>query len=40
MTDKGKKRGYLMRPEAVAETHEAEEWYPPPRSGYTNFVII
>ncbi len=33
-TDKGKKRGYLMRSEAAAETHEAEEWYPPPhRSG-------
>jgi hypothetical protein len=29
-TDKGKKRGYLMRPEAATETHEAEGWYPPP----------
>ncbi len=38
-TDKGKKRGYLMRPEAAAETHEAEE-YEPPRSGYINFVIV
>ena len=39
-TDKGKKRGYLMRPEAAAETYE-EGWYPPPpRSGYDHFVIV
>ncbi len=37
-TDKGEKRGYLMRP---AETHEAEGLYPqPPRSGYDPFVIV
>jgi hypothetical protein len=40
-TEKGKKRGYLMRSEAAAETHEAEEWYPPPpRRGYDHFVIV
>ena len=39
-TDKGKKRGYLTRPEATTEAPE-EEWYPPPpRSGYDHFVIV
>ena len=38
-TDKGKKRGHLVRPGAAAETQE-EEYYEPPRTGYMNFVIV
>ena len=43
-TDKGIKRGHLVRPGTAAAPHdepEDEEWYPPPtRSGYANYVIV
>ena len=43
-TDKGIKRGHLVRPGNAAAPHdepEEEEWYPPPmRSGYANYVIV
>ena len=42
-TDKGKKRGHLVRPGTAAAPHkepEDKEWYQPPRSGYANYVIV
>ena len=42
-TDKGKKRGHLVRPGTAAAPYdepEEEEWYQPPRSGYANYVIV
>jgi hypothetical protein len=43
-TDKGIKRGHLVRPGTATAPHdepEDEEWYPPPtRSGYANYVIV
>jgi hypothetical protein len=42
-TDKGKKRGHLVRPGTAAAPHdepENDEWYQPPRSGYANYVIV
>ncbi len=42
-TDKGKRRGHLVRPGTAAASHEEpdEEWYPPPTSsGYANCVIV
>ena len=39
-TDKGKKRGYLVRESTRGSPPSEEEEYPPPRSGYGNFVIV
>jgi hypothetical protein len=40
-TDKGKKRGHLVRPGTANAAHEdPEDEYVPPRTGYMNFVIV
>ena len=40
-TDKGKKRGHLVRPGTANAAHEdPEDEYEPPRTGYMNFVIV
>jgi hypothetical protein len=42
-TDKGIKRGHLVRPGTAnaAQEEQEDKWYPPPtRSGYANYVIV